>query len=151
VLSAACAFSGLAVIAVGFAPDIVIPVVAMVLAGLFWEVYFVVSQTAIPMICPPEVVGSEVGLFYALTLGGLALGAPLLGLLVDATSVRMALSISGGLMVLVALWRGTLLRRRLRAQAGADDSLVAIRAPPVALPYLNWSNVRERAAGRERG
>jgi hypothetical protein len=86
-----------------------------------------------------------------LTLGGLALGAPLLGLLVDATSVRMALSISGGLMVLVALWRGTLLRRRLRAQAGADDSLVAIRAPPVALPYLNWSNVRERAAGRERG
>jgi len=61
-------------------------------------------------------VGSMTGLFYALTLGGLAIGAPLLGLLVDATSVRAALAISGAVMILVALWRAIMLRRRLRAE-----------------------------------
>jgi predicted MFS family arabinose efflux permease len=115
VLSVASGLSGAAVIALGFAPDIVTALLAMALAGLFWDVYFVAAQTAIPTVSPHELVGSETGLFYALTLAGLAIGAPLLGLLIDATSVRAALSISGGLMILVALWRAAGLRRRLRA------------------------------------
>jgi predicted MFS family arabinose efflux permease len=123
VLSATFALSGLSVIALGLAPDIVTAVFAMMLAGLFWEVYFVVAQIAIVTVSRPGLVGSETGLFYALTLGGLAIGAPLIGLLVDATSVDVALPIGGGLMVLVALWRATLLRRRLRAGA------VATKAP----------------------
>ena len=114
VLSVACGLSGLSVIALGFSPDILTALGAMVLAGLFWEVYFVVAQTALATVCPQEVVGSVTGLFYALTLGGLAIGAPLLGLLADVTSVRAALTISGVVMMLVALWRAIMLRRRLR-------------------------------------
>ena len=114
VLSVACGLSGLSVIALGFSPDIFTALGAMVLAGLFWEVYFVGAQTALATVCPQEVVGSVTGLFYALTLGGLAIGAPLLGLLADVTSVRAALSISGAVMMLVALWRAIMLRRRLR-------------------------------------
>ena len=125
VLSVACGLSGLSVIALGFSPDILTALGAMVLAGLFWEVYFVTAQTALETVCPHEVMGSMTGLFYALTLGGLAIGAPLLGLLVDVTSVRAALSISGAVMMLVALRRAILLRRRLRADAGASDGLKA--------------------------
>ena len=101
----------------------------MVVAGLFWDVYFVAAQTGLVTISPHEVVGSETGLFYALTLGGLAIGAPLLGLLVDATSVSAALTISGSLMVLVALWRATLLQRRVRAGAVASEALEATDSP----------------------
>jgi MFS family permease len=99
--------------------------VAMIAAGLFWEVYFVAPQTAMVTICPREATGSVTGLFYALTLGGLAIGAPLIGLLADATSVGVALGVSGGLMILVALRRGTLLRRRLRAGAMTSEAVAA--------------------------
>ena len=129
VLAATCGLAGLSIVALGFAPDIVTALIAMVVAGLFWDVYFVSAQTGLVTISPHEVVGSETGLFYALTLGGLALGAPLLGVLVDATSVRVALSVSGSLMVLVALSRAIRLRHRLRTEAGTDDSLVTIDAP----------------------
>lgn len=129
VLAATCGLAGLSIVALGFAPDIVTALIAMLAAGLFWEVYFVSAQTGLVTISPHEVVGSETGLFYALTLGGLALGAPLLGVLVDATSVRVALSVSGSLMVLVALARAIRLRHRLRTEAVADDSLVTINPP----------------------
>jgi predicted MFS family arabinose efflux permease len=125
-LSATSGLAGLSVIALAFAPDILTSLIAMVFAGLFWDVYFVAAQTAIPTVSPRELVGTETGLFYALTLGGLAIGAPLLGLVIDATSIQIALSISGGLMILVSLWRATLLRRRLGSDSVSSGSLGAV-------------------------
>jgi predicted MFS family arabinose efflux permease len=126
VLSATCGLAGLSIVALGLAPDLVTALIAMFVAGLFWDVYFVTAQTGLVTISPHEVVGSETGLFYALTLGGLAVGAPLLGLLVDASSVSVALGVSGSLMLIFALWRALRTRRHLRAEAAAHDSLVTI-------------------------
>jgi MFS family permease len=114
VIGAASGLAGVSIIALGLAPNLLLTIAAMVLAGFFWECFFVTAQIALELESPSELLGREMGLFYALTLGGLAIGAPLTGFLFDLTGVRVGLVISGGLMVSFDAWRLIRLRRRLR-------------------------------------
>jgi MFS family permease len=114
VIGAASGLAGVSIIALGLAPNLLLTIAAMVLAGFFWECFFVTAQIALELESPSELLGREMGLFYALTLGGLAIGAPLTGFLFDLTGVRVGLVISGGLMVSFDAWRLIWLRRRLR-------------------------------------
>jgi predicted MFS family arabinose efflux permease len=114
VIATASALSGASVIALGLAPSLALGLVCMVLAGIFWECFFVTAQIGLESESPREVAGREMGLFYALTLGGLAIGAPLMGLLFDLTSVGTGLVVSGALMMAAAAWRLSRARRHLR-------------------------------------
>ena len=69
-----------------------------------WEVFFVLALTGCEVDAPAELYGRELGLFYALTTGGLAIGAPLTGVLLDVTSVQVGLLTVGIAMIAFAAW-----------------------------------------------
>jgi MFS family permease len=113
-IGAASSLAGAAVVALGLAPDLPLALVAMAVAGFFWECFFVTAQIALEETSPPDMLGREMGLFYALTLGGVAVGAPLIGIIFDATGVRVGLIIGGCLMVMFDAWRLNRVRRQAR-------------------------------------
>ena len=56
VMSAAGGLAGLAVVALALAPSLPVALLAMAMAGVFWEVFFVLALTGCEVDAPPELV-----------------------------------------------------------------------------------------------
>jgi predicted MFS family arabinose efflux permease len=88
------------------APDIFVAVGALVCCGTFWEVIYVECLAAMQTLIP-SLSGVLTGVFFTITLGGLTLGALLVGELIDLAGVDVGLSIAAVGTGAYGAWRLT--------------------------------------------
>jgi predicted MFS family arabinose efflux permease len=103
-MGASLVASALGLGGLALAPSVVVAVGAMVCCGIFWEVIFVESlsamQTAIPTMS-----GVLTGVFFTATAGGATLGALLVGGLMDVVGVEVGLGIAALGAAVYGTWR----------------------------------------------
>jgi predicted MFS family arabinose efflux permease len=103
-LGASLVASAVGLVGVAVAPGVVVAVAAMVCCGVFWEVIFVESlsamQTAIPTLS-----GVLTGVFFTATTGGATLGALLVGGLMDVVGIGFGLGIAALAAAIYGTWR----------------------------------------------
>jgi MFS family permease len=97
----ACA---LGMVGLALAPTVVVAVGAMVCCGIFWEVIFVESLSAMETAIP-TMSGVLTGVFFTATAGGATLGALLVGGLMDVVGVEVGLGIAALGAAAYGTWR----------------------------------------------
>jgi len=97
----ACA---LGMVGLALAPTVVVAVGAMVCCGIFWEVIFVESLSAMETAIP-AMSGVLTGVFFTATAGGATLGALLIGGLMDAVGIEVGLGIAALGAAVYGTWR----------------------------------------------
>ena len=85
--------AGIALVILGIADDLVMGLLAMFAVGVFLELIFVETLTWMQLDVPADVSGRMVGLFFAVNAGGVALGALLVGLLIDELGIQAGLAV----------------------------------------------------------
>jgi transmembrane secretion effector len=96
--------TAIGMIGLALAPNIFIADAALVCCGTFWEVIYVECLAAMQTLIP-SLSGVLTGVFFTLTLGGLTLGALLVGELIDLVGVDVGLSIAGAATGAFGVWR----------------------------------------------
>jgi predicted MFS family arabinose efflux permease len=91
-------------VALALAPNIFVAVGAMVCCGTFWEVIYVECLAAMQMQIP-SLSGVLTGVFFTLTLGGVTIGAILVGELIDVAGVGVGLCIAAAVTGAYGVWR----------------------------------------------
>jgi len=97
----ACA---LGMVGLALAPTVVVAVGAMVCCGIFWEVIFVESLSAMETAIP-AMSGVLTGVFFTATAGGATLGALLIGGPMDAVGIEVGLGIAALGAAVYGTWR----------------------------------------------
>ena len=87
--------TAIGMLGLALAPDIFVAVGALVCCGTFWEVVYVECLAAIQTLIP-SLSGVLTGVLFTITLGGLTLGALLVGELIDLAGVDVGLSVAVG-------------------------------------------------------
>jgi MFS family permease len=123
-------------IAYALTDQIVLAFVATMLGGFGIVACEVVAETAAARITPPETLGRVMGVFDALSVAAMALGAVLAPVLVNSTSLTTSLWVLGGASVLITLACRTRLRG-LDALSKARADLLAERVGALeSLPIM---------------
>jgi hypothetical protein len=98
--------TAIGMLGLALAPDIFVAVGALVCCGTFWEVVYVECLAAMQTLIP-SLSGVLTGVFFTITLGGLTLGALLVGELIDPAGVDVGLSVAAVGTGAYGAWRLT--------------------------------------------
>jgi hypothetical protein len=86
--------TSLGMVGLAVAPNILVAVAAMLCCGTFWEVVYVESLAAMQTLIP-TMSAVLTGVFFTVTMGGVTIGALLIGELMDLVGVGIGLAIAG--------------------------------------------------------
>jgi len=86
--------TSLGMVGLALAPNILVAVAAMLCCGTFWEVVYVESLAAMQTLIP-TMSAVLTGVFFTVTMGGVTIGALLIGELMDLVGVGIGLAIAG--------------------------------------------------------
>lgn len=98
--------SAVGMLLLAISPNIIAALLAMICCGLFLEVLYVETLSAMQLVLP-ELSGALTGLFYTLTAGGITIGAILMGELMDLVGVSLGLALAAAGTGLFGAWRLT--------------------------------------------
>jgi MFS family permease len=129
---AGAAATGAAVLVAAFSSNVLITAAALFLAGACWVVMLAMLNVSVQLSSPRWVTGRALAWYQALLTGGIALGAWMWGYVAAASSLPIALMISGGLMLLMPVF-GMLLPLPVANPLDAT-SVDTTHEPPVGLP-----------------
>jgi predicted MFS family arabinose efflux permease len=87
--------SGAALALLGLSNALGVAMAAMFIAGICWEFIWVNSMTTLQLASRPEMTGRMIGLFFALTLAAVTVGALVIGWIIDLIGPEEALVICG--------------------------------------------------------
>jgi MFS family permease len=104
-------------LAVAASSNYVLVLAALVVCGTAWDVVYVVSLTGVQF-AHPRMSGLMTGLFFTASLGGVTLGALIVGGLFDLVGVSVGLAICGIATALGGVWA-------LRVPAGVSAAISA--------------------------
>ena len=122
---------GLSVALAGFSSTFVSALVLFAAVGLGTAYLDVAAITLLQRNVPPEVLSRVLGVHEALLMGGTALGAAAVPVLVAYLGVRPAFLVSGALLPVIALLAWTRLRRLDREAVPPGPALALLRAVPM--------------------
>jgi predicted MFS family arabinose efflux permease len=86
--------TSLGMVGLAVAPNILVAVAAMLCCGTFWEFVYVESLAAMQTLIP-TMSAVLTGVFFTVTMGGVTIGALLIGELMDLVGVGIGLAIAG--------------------------------------------------------
>lgn len=96
--------AGPTLLLLGLSSSLWIDIALLLGVGAAWELMWLGSQTTLELEIPGEIRGEMIAVFYALVAGGTALGAVLLGILMDAVGVKDSLVMYGIAVCLYGVW-----------------------------------------------
>jgi predicted MFS family arabinose efflux permease len=102
-------------------PNFLIAALAMVLCGVGWDVIYILALTGVQLE-DKRMSGLMTGLFFTVTVGGLTLGALLVGGAFDVVGIGWGLALCAAVVALSGFW--TLGARRIRQLGGVADRRV---------------------------
>jgi MFS family permease len=100
----ATALFGVATVVTSAAPGIALAALGLVMIGATGLALFATANSLVQGATRMDMQGRIMGLYSVVFAGSTAIGGPIVGLLVDATSARLALALGGIVALLVAIW-----------------------------------------------
>jgi MFS family permease len=138
-LGAAVLF-GASLAVVGLVPSAVLVVVGLVGAGAGWAFVYVQAQTLAQRLAGDDVMSRVFGVMEALMMASQSLGALLVPVMVVVFGPALAIAVSGGFLIVIAVVAAPTLMRADRIAPERIRDLRALRAVPmfgpVAAPVL---------------
>jgi predicted MFS family arabinose efflux permease len=102
-LAGSIAVSAVSLVLLALSPNFAVALVAMVLCGIGWDVLFIVGLNGVQL-ADERMSGVMTGLFFTATVGGVTLGAWLVGGLFDVAGVNWSLGICAAAVSLGGAW-----------------------------------------------
>jgi MFS family permease len=127
-MTAGAAAFGAGVALLAVMPTYPLALVAMVPTGVANTVFISTSNSLLQEHAAPAMRGRVMALFGMVFLGTTPIGAPLAGWAAEALGPRVALGLSGGIVVLAAATAGLVLRRSPARATIVSDQLASTRS-----------------------
>jgi predicted MFS family arabinose efflux permease len=104
-LGAAMAGCGIATAPLALETSFAVDLVALWFCGLFWQIAYVETLAGVQLGAPHEEAGRVVGMYFTVLVGGLMLGALLMGVVFDELGIDVGLLIVGGALFVTGVVR----------------------------------------------